>query len=77
MGELMDFINGDTHMSGMGLWWLVFIAIVVMVFVLATWNADARNKPSNRSAEEILKQRFAAGDIDKAEYDARLQELRK
>jgi len=56
------------------LWWALVIAAVV---VLLRWIAagPTRRSPADR-AFEILRERFARGEIDQAEYDQRLQRLK-
>ncbi len=73
----MNDWHGVGHMGGMWFWWLLGIAIIGVV-------AWALIKPSSRPAgdkgstpEELLKRRYAEGDIDKEEYEERLQDLRK
>jgi putative membrane protein len=60
----------------MWLWWLLPILIVAGLFwVLAR---TRRNGGSEReSPEEILKRRYASGEIDREEYKRRLEDLRR
>jgi uncharacterized membrane protein len=73
----MSFETGDVHMGGMILWWFVAISIVGLVIVLGVKRDGGRSEPPDKSAEDILRQRFAAGEIDKVDYEERLNELRK
>jgi len=70
--------------GGMGLWWLLGVLIVVLFWglviaaiVLAIrWliRADRRGShegPATPDALEILRQRYARGEIDEAEYERR------
>jgi putative membrane protein len=66
------------HMGGMWLWWLLAIAILLLV----VWAVARAARPSGaaRSAdspEATLKGRYARGEIDQAEYERRLRDLRK
>jgi putative membrane protein len=76
VGQMWD---GDDHLGGgwwwvMGIGWLVFLGVLgVLAVVLvrhftgtAVW----------RSAEDILAERFARGEIDEEEYRRRLGALR-
>jgi len=74
---MMEFVTGDVHMGGMIFWWLIAIAFVVLISVQSVKRTGAISAPSSASAEEVLRQRYAASDIDKAEYEERLEELRK
>lgn len=59
---------------------IAFIAlIVVVVILLVRWLGDHRSgarTPSESRALEILKERFARGEIDKEEYEERRRMLR-
>lgn len=73
--------NGMTG-PGMGFWmtfnllfWLLLVAGIVL---LAVWAGDAFGRTSERESEsplEILKKRYARGEISKEEYEAKKQDL--
>ncbi len=51
----------------MVLWWVI---IVVVIVVLVKWLADQfKDKVSNKTALDILKERYARGEIDKSEFE--------
>jgi putative membrane protein len=54
-------------------WIVVLVALVVF---LVRWIGRTPNGTSRRDAAEILKQRYARGEIDVTEYEERLQVLR-
>ncbi|MDZ7768147.1 MAG: SHOCT domain-containing protein [Woeseiaceae bacterium] len=60
-------------MAGMWLWWAVAIAIVVGI----VWAVRRSAGNTGTSAEELLKRRYAQGEIDKDEYEKRLRDLRQ
>lgn len=58
------------------LWWVLLI--VAIAFVARWWTGSGRS--SSRPSEDdrplsILKERYARGEIDKAEFDARRRDL--
>ena len=68
---------GWGHMIFGPLMMIVFIAVVVVVVVLAVrWiggsgHGAAAHPPSGKTALDILKERFARGEIDKDEFEER------
>lgn len=64
---------------GMGWMWLTWVLILLAVVVLVIWLAGSMRTPvrSERSAEDILKECYARGEIDKNEYQRRLEDLRR
>jgi uncharacterized membrane protein len=56
--------------------WLVGIGLFSM-FIWLLVSAINRGPESSSSPEEILRRRFAAGEIENDEYERRLEELRK
>ena len=70
-------------MMGGGGWWmmggglLVFVALIVLVvFLVARQPGELRDRTGQRSAGDVLAERFARGEIDEQEYRSRLQDLR-
>ena len=65
---------------GMGLWWIVgIILIVIIVWVVIKMISQAnhsRHHQGNKSALDILKERYARGEIDKEEFEERKRNLR-
>jgi len=68
----------------MGVWMILWIVLVVAAIALTVWLIGRlvapRESPLGRAAddaEEILRRRFAAGEIDAEEYERRLQILRR
>ena len=71
---------------GGGMWFgplfmvLVFVAFIAIVVAIVRWFAGAgsaanRESPHTPSAKDILDQRFARGEIDAADYEARKRAL--
>lgn len=77
--------TGLDHMDGFGwgmMWvgWLVTIAaigLMVWAVVRSTSSSTSRRGEPTASAERILADRFARGEIDSDEYRLRLEELQR
>lgn len=56
-------------------WWILIIAVVVVVIraLMKTNNQQDRNE----TPMDILKRRYASGEIDKEEFEERKRELLK
>ena len=69
-------MNFVTHGWGwMWSWWvLLAIGSAVVVWLIVRAN---RPPPDLEDAEELLRRRFAAGEIDEAEFEGRLLALRR
>ncbi len=64
------------HGWGMWIWPILLIALVVWI----VWIVSRRMGEPPRgqdNAEEVLRRRYAAGEIDEAEFERRLAELRR
>ena len=77
----MDAMYGDWGFGmGFGMWifWIIVIAMIVALVRIA-FGTESNKKPSNPhdDALEILKQRYARGEIDKDEYEYMKKELDK
>jgi putative membrane protein len=66
-------------MMGMGLWWILILVALVALVVWIVRSMPGRSEPSTGrvTPEEILRQRYARGEIDDDEYQKRLRELRR
>lgn len=67
--------GGGWLMMGFGmLVWVAAIAVVVWLVVRAGGHRPAGE---SESAEELLRRRYAAGELDTEEYQSRLETLRR
>ena len=63
---------------GMGYWWIVgLVMTVLLVWLLYTLfgRNSVENQDRAETAREILKKRYARGEITKEEYDRILKDL--
>jgi putative membrane protein len=58
------------------LWWVLVIGAAVVLFRSMAGGRRANRPPVDR-AFEILRERFARGEIDQGEYDQRVQHLKE
>lgn len=71
-------------MHGQGWWfmgwmWIFWIVLIVGFVLLVRWIAvSSRGQSGDQpSAEEVLKRRYARGEIGKQEYEQKLNDLRR
>ena len=63
--------------TGMWIFWIVVIALVVFVVkIMMNENSSQRNK-SKESPMEILEKRYASGEINQGEFESMKKELEK
>lgn len=65
------------HGWGMGYSWLFWVVVLVAVVALVIYLTRQSAPPPDKSAEDILKERFARGEISKEEYQDGLKTLRE
>lgn len=75
----MWHMDGGWHFWGMHMFWWIFWVIVTLVFFNYLVNAARSQRTFQQEAREtpldILKRRYAAGEIDTEEYNLRKREL--
>lgn len=69
--------GGMDHMGWMWGWWIVGLAVVVLVVWAITRAAAPTTPHEDNSPETILKRRYARGEISDEDYARQLQQLRK
>jgi len=67
--------HSDTHILWMVVFWIGVIAASAVGLRYAL--GGPRGVDRGESPEDILKKRYARGDIDREEYESRLADLRK
>jgi uncharacterized membrane protein len=73
---MMNEWQGVGHMAGMWLWWILGIVLIVLVVWVVVRLIPMRRGQAG-SPQEQLKRRYAQGKIDREEYNARLDDLRR
>ena len=78
---MMGWGGYDMGWLGMGaglLIWVLLIGLAVwVVWRLTSTRPASGSMPSGETAEDVLRRRFAAGEIDAEEYERRIAVLRK
>lgn len=61
----------------MGLWWIaVLVVLVLVVSLIVRWSGGASAR-GDESPEQVLKRRYAKGEVDREESQRRLEDLRR
>jgi putative membrane protein len=61
---------------GMGLWWILLVALVVALGALAYRRAGSDNPSAPReTARDLLDKRYARGEIGRDEYEQKKRDL--
>ena len=67
-------MNYDGHFFGGGFMWIFWILIIVGIFFVFQ-NMAKGNSSDKDTPMEILKKRYARGEIDEEEFERRRKEL--
>lgn len=67
--------GSDWFMGGMWLFWLVILVGLVLLVRWVAVTGRTQPEPKKDSAEDILKQRYARGEIEREEYEQKMQDL--
>ncbi len=69
-------------MCGFGGWWMIFfwIIIIIGIIFLVKWlvaqgRPDSKTAPTEESPLDILKKRYARGEITKEEFEQKKKDL--
>ena len=69
------------YMGSMGwwmvLWWVAGILVLVLLVRLVAGSTSGFSRRYDETPEQILKRRYAKGEIDSEEYQHRLADLRR
>jgi putative membrane protein len=61
----------------MALWWILGLAVLVLIVWAVAKAAGVLGGRADDSPEQILKRRYARGEIEREEYDRRLTDIRR
>ena len=69
------------HMGWMGswmvVWWIAGLAVLMLLVWIVARAAAGPPARTEETPEQILKRRYARGEIDREDYERRLGDLRK
>lgn len=72
----MHWWNGDGHTGWMVVWWIVGAALIALVVWAMRRSSPGPMDGSSESPEQVLKRRYAKGEIDHATYQRMLTDLK-
>jgi putative membrane protein len=72
---MMDGGMGIWMVFNMIFWLLIIIGVVFLIFWTVNKVKRAEQKPEEESALDILKKRYASGEIDKEEFEEKKKNL--
>jgi putative membrane protein len=74
----MHFFDMGAAMGWGVLWMLLWWALPILgIVALVTWMSRADRRRQDRSALDILKERYARGEIDQAEFEQKRRDLER
>lgn len=65
------------HAGWMGLWMVFWLAVLILLVWIVAQAAGGPSWRTDETPEQILKRRYARGEIEREEYERRLSDLRK
>lgn len=71
--------GGHMGFGVMSIWWIVSVAALIALvwFIAAGRGRGSEPGPGSSDAEQQLKRRYAAGEIDRSTYQRMLEDLRR
>jgi putative membrane protein len=73
-------MNGVGHGWGMGWGWIIGIVVllvVIWVFIRAINQTGKRDEPERKSPLDVLKDRYARGDISREVFEEKKRDIRQ
>ena len=75
---MMNGFGGHGWGMGMGWWWIIGIIVLIAIIWPVAQGINRKNnipREPGKSALDILKERYAKGEIDKQEFEERKRDL--
>lgn len=75
---MMDRFGEHGWGMGMGWWWIIgFLMLIAIIWSVTQWinRRDNTTPKSGKSVLDILKERYARGEINKQEFEERKRDL--
>jgi putative membrane protein len=72
---MFDHGGGLFGFGFMWIFWILLIVVIVLVIKAITGAGGAGSSPGNETPLDILKKRYARGEIDEEEFERRRKEL--
>jgi len=73
------FHNMYDHGWGMGWFWIIgLVLLVLIIWVVVKYAGQARtpDQPVNKTPIDILKERYARGEMDREEFEQKKKDLK-
>lgn len=75
---LVDFNVGRTGLGPMFMFFFWSVVILGVVFLIrAYWTELSSRQTQEKTAKDIVKERYARGEIDQTEYEQKMQDLER
>ena len=66
------------HGWSMGLWWIIGLVVLVALVLIVIWATNQNRRkdlPGDKNPMDVLKERYARGEIDREEFEQKKRDL--
>lgn len=75
---LFDFGGWRTGLGPMFMFFFWSVIVLVIVFVIrSSWLGSSSRQVHGKTATDIVQERYARGEIDRQEYEQKMQDLER